>query len=132
MELLKAFSTNPKLEQEGVWVPYGDAKLRIARDGNIKHQALRTKLAKKYQHIFRGSNEEATMAALKEVTATALSQTILLDWEGVTEGGKPVAYTPEVGHRYMTLSRDFMEFVEDASKDMAKFQDEADAENVKK
>lgn len=132
MELFAALSTDPRLEEGGVWVPYGDAELLIARDGNAKHQALRSKLAKRHQHVFKGGNEEAIAAAVKEITVTALSQTILLDWRNVTENGKPVAYTPEIGHRYMSLSRDFLELIEDLSKDMTKFKDKVDAENVKK
>ena len=92
MDLFEAYSTDKKVESEGVWVPFPhvDVKVRLARAGGSNKQweiarerALRP-LRRRYKE--EGIPDSEVVSALIEPFCTL----ILKDWEGVKKEGKPV------------------------------------------
>lgn len=122
---IKAFATNAKKENEGVWVPGPDgAEFLIARLGNDHFKKLSTELAKPHRRLLQlGKLDEKVV---QEITAEVTARTILLGWKNVKEGGKPVEYSPETAKRWLLAYKDFAEFVSSVAGTQAVYQDELD------
>jgi hypothetical protein len=131
MDLKKDFSTNKKLEDEGVWIDIGDgAKLKIARAGNKQANAVSKQLAKPYMaQIQYGklSDEVATQIAV-EVMAKA----ILLDWKGIQYDGQEMPYSTDNAIKILTELPDFRDYVSQVANERKTFQREIDEAITKK
>lgn len=131
MDLKKDFSTNKKLEDEGVWIDIGDgAKLKIARAGNKQANAVSKQLAKPYMaQIQYGklSDEVATQIAV-EVMAKA----ILLDWKGIQYDGQEMPYNTDNAIKILTELPDFRDYVSQVANERKTFQREIDEAITKK
>lgn len=131
MDLKKDFSTNKKLEDEGVWIDIGDgAKLKIARAGNKQANAVSKQLAKPYMaQIQYGklSDEVATQIAV-EVMAKA----ILLDWKGIQYDGQEMPYSIDNAIKILTELPDFRDYVSQVANERKTFQREIDEAITKK
>lgn len=110
MDLFKTFKTDEAKEQEGVWVPLDETtRLRIARMKNARYKAaLQRKLeGQKFQVRAQAMTDEAYQKILNEVVA----ETILVDWEGITEQGVPLPYSVENAMHLLTVYPDFRDSV---------------------
>jgi hypothetical protein len=79
MSLYEQFGTNKKAESEGVWLRYGDARIKIARAGgnNKEYAKVAAQIQRKAkQHI--NSNETGDIVI--EYLADLYVKTIILDW----------------------------------------------------
>ena len=86
---LESFKTDPKLEREGVWVQFGDAKLHIARINNPDHQAAFAARLRPYRGTTVPEGKQ------REIMLETMVDHILLGWEGIEFGGKPLPYSRE-------------------------------------
>jgi hypothetical protein len=130
MDILKAFATNKKKEEDGVWVEGPDgAQFLIARMGNKRAQKLADRLMRPHRSAQRKGNLDDKV--LVSVTRKVMADAILLDWKGVKIDGKLTPYTPELGLRLFEEVPDFVEFVSDYAQQMKLFQDEEEAETEK-
>lgn len=131
MDLKKDFSTNKELEEAGAWIDIGDGgKLKIARAGNKKSIAYSRQMAKPHMaQITYGklSDEVAT-----ELAVEVLAETILLDWDGMTDGGKPLPYSKENALNMLRAYPDFRDLVSQISNERKTFQKEIDEAITKK
>jgi hypothetical protein len=114
MDLAK-FKTDPKLEQDGVWVPLGDAQLRIARLNNPRMAAGYAARIRPY----RGS--AIPDAEGERIMIECLAEYVLLDWKGVTHDGAPFDYSTENAKAALKI-KDFAEFVMERAREMELFQ----------
>lgn len=125
MELGKEFKTNKELEEGGVWVDIGDGgSLKVARAGNKKALAHSRLVAKPHMaQITYGklSDEVAT-----ELAVEVLAECILLDWKGMTEGGKPLPYSKESAIRMLRDYPDFRDMVSQIANERKTFQREVE------
>lgn len=125
MDLLKTFKTNKDREQNGVWVLMDDQKsrLKIARWGNQRFKDAMQRKMQRYQMAARAKTipDEMYRTMLNEV----IQDTILLDWENMTWGNEPFAYTPEHVLQALELD-DFRNEVTGFAQDMANFKEELD------
>lgn len=130
MDLKKEFATNKQYEQEGVWTDIGNGcSIKIARVGNEHYTALFRKLSKPYQNqIRRGTlpNDKA-----EDLLIQVMAESIVLDWKGLEEDGKPVKYSRETCARILKEYKDFRELVSDLSNSLELFKAEMDAEAEK-
>lgn len=133
MELKKQFGNDPKKSVEGVWFDFDETtRVLVARSNNAKFQgAMRKKLAPHKIAIRTGTLSEV-MA--KKIMTEVMAETILLGWEGITENGVPVSYTPEVAAKYLGDPDldDFRAAVIGFSEEAASFREqqlEGDAKN---
>lgn len=130
MDLLKAFSTNKKKEEEGVWVEGPDgAKFLIARMGNKRAVKLAERLMRPHRAAQRKGNLDDKV--LTSVTYQVMADTILLDWKGVKIGGKEEPYSPELGKRLFNEIPDFADFVSDYAQQMKQYQDDEEEATTK-
>lgn len=123
MDIAKAFATNAKKENEGVWIPGPDgAEFLIARMGNENFKKLSTELAKPHRRLIQLNRLDDKI--VQEITAEVMARTILLGWKGVKEAGKPVEYSPETAKRWLLAYKDFAEFISGVAATQSLYQDE--------
>ncbi|MGD9210528.1 MAG: hypothetical protein PVI90_07120 [Desulfobacteraceae bacterium] len=81
MSLKKQFATDKNLETKGIWVDYGDVRIRIARAGgaNKKYTKRLDQLTKPVRRAIQiGSlQEERSQIILR----TVFAETVVLDWQ---------------------------------------------------
>lgn len=126
MEFKKEFGSNKALEESGVWFDIGEgARLKIARAGHKKALAYTRELLAPHsaQLAFGKLSEEASL----NIGIKVMSKHILLDFEGLTDAGKPITYSEEAAAKLLTESEDFREYVSRLSNDRKGFQQQAEA-----
>lgn len=119
---IKKFATNLTLEDEGVWVQLdSETKLKIARSGNKRYRGALARLTAPHKVALRSGkvSDEVADAILVE----ALAEAVLLDWEGMFEGGKPLPYSKEEAKRLLAdpSLKDFRDFVVEFANDMENY-----------
>tara|TARA_Y100000310_G_scaffold166805_1_gene166476 strand:+ start:223 stop:618 length:396 start_codon:yes stop_codon:yes gene_type:complete len=111
MDIQNAFA-DPEAEKEGVWIDYLDgSRVKIARAGNPNFQ--RSYDAALKPHIRK--QREGTLATEIELKCLceAMAGTILMDWEGFTDGGKALKFDKKVAVKLLINHIDFRTFVAD-------------------
>lgn len=76
-------------------------------------------LGRKYQHRLKRDTK-----LQQEVTIQAMAETILLDWEGITDNGKPVACSMEAKLQILAIP-EIRDLVSSEAQDLANFRREA-------
>lgn len=97
-------------EIDGTWVDYGDSKLLIARLGNPRNR----KAYDRAQNKYKAKARKGTLSPDErvEITARTLSESILLDWEGISGmDGKPLEYSTEMAFMALRWDIDLRTFV---------------------
>lgn len=105
MEINKAF-TDPEIEKEGVWIDYrGGSKIKVARIGNPNFSRVNAAKMKPHRKKQRAGtlDEETETRLLCEVIA----ETVLLGWEGFTDGDKQFKYSKQNAIDLLTKHIDF-------------------------
>jgi hypothetical protein len=102
--------------EDGLWFPIvGDSKLKIARAGNPEYLRTLEKLEKSFR---REHGEKLTPEARQSLNCQAIAKGLLKDWENVNERGKAVAYTPELGAKYLRRNPKLLGFVLDKANSL--------------
>ena len=132
---IDSLAVDPTAAEDGVWANFMGARFKIARHNSNKANALRAKLTlAKWDEITAGTEDSDRIA--NEINAKVLAETVLLDWDGVTKGGKPLAYDPKVGLEYLIDQRfrDLSQFIENFSLNRSNYREKAEelaADSVK-
>lgn len=130
MDIKKSFGTNSTLENEGVWIELGDgASIKVARMGNKENKAILKKLIA--PHKMAARNDKLADEIWDKITVESMAATILLDWKGIEDDGKPLPYTKENATRLLTDYKDFREQVASFSSELALFQSNSEAAAIK-
>lgn len=125
---LNRFKTDANAENNGVWINLGEgARIKVARAGNRKNSDLFTRLTADPDYKRKEKMGTLTDEEYEPILLQCLAETILLDWEGFTEDGKPVPYNRENAMRLLAF-RDFRRAVQDASAEAANFRAQTVAE----
>ena len=78
--------------------------LKIAAVGNDNFNALAKKLYQPLRDRQRDNPKyELSLEASQEILLNLYSQTILLDWDGLADDGKPVAYSHEAAKKALKV-----------------------------
>lgn len=130
MDIRKTYGTSKDLEAEGVWVDLGEgASVKVARAGNKENRAAIKRLIAPHKVALR--NDKLPDDIMEKIAIEAMATTILLDWKGIAEDGKPVPYSRDNAVRLLTVYKDFRDQISSLSGEMALFQAEAEAAAVK-
>ena len=103
LDVFNEFATDPDLEVKGTWRQLGSARVLIARSGDQDHTNRLSELARARQSELDAGGDVAE-EVYKEIVITALSETVLLGWEGLGYKGEELVYSAEnakmlLGHR---------------------------------
>lgn len=121
---LTTFRTDPS-KQDGTWIEYGDARFLIASAHSPAYKkALRNRVAKIPAHLLKSQPQLAEKAA-----ADVMATHVLLDWQGVTEDGKPLDPTPENRRKALDIPA-FSDWVAEQAMNLANFQAEGEADDA--
>lgn len=132
---IDSLAVDPTAAEEGVWASFMGARFKIARHNSNKANALRARLTlDRWEELTAGTEDSDRIA--NEVNAKVLAETVLLDWEGVTKGGKPLEYDAKIGLEYLIdpRFRDLVQFIENFSLNRGNYREKAEeqaAESVK-
>jgi hypothetical protein len=89
MDLKSEFGFDPELAAAGVWIPLGanGARLLIAARDNRRLEAYMEPIERRFRPGGRGVPEN--------IYEEAWAKFVLLSWEGIEEGGRPLEPTEE-------------------------------------
>ena len=105
MDIDNAFA-DPEIEREGTWVDYRDgSRIKIARIGNPNFTRSQDAMFKAHRKKQRAGNLESELET--SLLCQVIAKTVLLDWEGFEQGGKPFKYSQERAANLLNQSIDF-------------------------
>lgn len=133
MDFKKAYGTNKTLEKEGVWVPIDEtSRIKVARDGNDNYFNALQRLVKEHGfsqfQITKGKIPNDVMA---DIVLRAMGETVLVDWEGMSDDDKPVKYSPTASYEMLKKYPDFADDVLSIAKNISLFQKEVEDAEIK-
>ncbi|NUB24710.1 hypothetical protein [Azospirillum brasilense] len=119
---ISKLKTDSSLEEDGVWVPLGDARIKVARMGNKRYQAAFNRRMTPHKNAARAGivSDDVVEGILIEVIA----ETVLRDWEGIDDEGVPVPYSRENAVRILTDIKAFRDIVVSIADRMETFRRE--------
>jgi hypothetical protein len=113
------FKSDKKKSQDGVWKPCGNGRILIASTNSERYkEVMRRLLAPHEIGLALGTMDEQTS---QDILIQALAEGVLLGWEGFTENGEAVTYTPENAFRLMKDAPLFRAFVEKEANNLDNF-----------
>ena len=126
MDLFKTFHTDKAKEQDGAWFVLDEtSKLRIARMNNPRYHAAIQKKTQRYK--IAAKMKTIPEDVWEDLVNEVIAETILVDWEGITEKGEPLLYSVENAKRMLTEYPDFRNtIVLSISGEMDNFKQELD------
>lgn len=91
---LTAYKRDLDSVEDGKWFDFGDnARIKIARWNNNDHRAF-------LRRIYKANKRQLDANMLDDEDAKRLMvdqwPTIIRDWDGITEGGKELPYSPKI------------------------------------
>ena len=131
MELNK-LKTDSQKEVEGVWHDLGEgARIKIARAGNKAYAEYIQKAMKPHRKAIKAGTLSDKVA--EKIVVGALAETVLLDWEGFTEGGKAVKYSIDKAKEILSNPdfHDFKEMVAELADDAEAYRTEVLEDDLK-
>jgi hypothetical protein len=114
MDIDNAFA-NPEAETDGVWIDYRDgSKVKLARLGNKKFRRVYEGLLKPHLRKQRDGTLDSDIE--NNLVCKAFAKSILLDWDGFTQKGKPLKYSEDVAYDLLVRSMDFRNDISELSQ----------------
>ncbi len=130
LDLDKQYKTDPELEENGVWEEVGDgARLLIARINNPTY-------VRAYRQIPRGIRRRFEAGELADdrsddIICDILSKTVLLNFENLSIGDKPLKYSQEAARKVLKKYPDFRELVWQIANEAQRFHGDSVEEDAK-
>lgn len=134
MSLYKKFKTDSRVENEGIWIDFGESgRIRIARAGGSNGPFVRA--MERVHREYRKQIQLDVLDAKKSVDllVQVYADTVVLGWEGVTgEDGKPLPFNRENCAKLLRDLPDLFRELQEHAGSMALFREsilEQDAKN---
>lgn len=135
MALYDRYGTSKELEENGVWVDFGDGvQLLLARIKSQRSLAAKKAAEKPYRDVLRTASrlgKEVTEDIQTKIALDWLVNGVVLDWKDVTDrSGKKLRFTPDNARRVFDDLPDFLDDVIFAASSQQTYQETADREAV--
>ncbi len=129
---IEEFTGDEVKELEGVWV-YFDVE---ETQGLLVAEAWNENFMKAFRKFPRGFQNRARLGTLDTKTDRRawhrlLADKILLNWKGISHGGKPLKYDPKVAATMMGEYKKFLKFVWDTASEESLYMKEQAEEDEK-
>ena len=114
-----------KTQNEGVWVAHDmTTSFLIARMGNPKFKTRFNSLMAPHQRKYEAGKLDMEMQG--QIMARAVSETILLDWKGLTLDGKEIKYSKEKAFEILSdaTAEEFLALILEYAQDNERFRNE--------
>lgn len=127
--LYARFQTDKVLEENGVWVDFGDGlEVKVARFNSARSKEVRRRLEKPFKGVFR-SGQDLPEDKSTDILVKQMAEAIILDWKGVLgPDGKVLEPTLENKIKVLTDLPDFREVIATAALESATFKTLEDEE----
>ena len=129
LDIFAEYATDEALENEGTWVPFGSASLRIGRTGNRKYVKLLTAAVEANKMVLDQKTPEAE-ALSDKIMIDTLAEAVLFDWKLLAYKKEPLPYTKD-NARLLLGHKDFRREVVKLADDMGRFCANMEAEQEK-
>lgn len=111
-DFMDRYATDKNLEEEGVWVDYGEGlKVKVRRLNSKHSRQLRRKLEKPYATQFRG--REMPESLQEELLNKQLAGSVVVDWEGVPNPDNTTEMLPCNPENILLMVSRFNDFRDD-------------------
>lgn len=134
------YNTDQTLELDGVWLNYGDFRVRVARAGgaNQKYQAELAAAMRPYRRQVNSGNMDESVA--RRILLEVFCRTVILDWDSEEFGagkipgpeGEPLPFNQHNVQQVMTDLPDLFDDLRQASQEVANFRAEEIEDEVGK
>lgn len=112
---IKNLKQNSAAISAGQWVGQipnmGDLRLKVRGMGSAQYGLAYSRRLQALTRDDRDRDGTALPSARIRVTAEALHEAVLLDWDGLESGGKPLAYDSDQAFLWLT-DPDYVQFVD--------------------
>lgn len=109
------FKRDVQRSEGGEWVgelpAMGSLRLKVRGIGSKLYTAKQARLARAVPKSDRDSRGNVNPEMARRILGEAMHTTILLDWDGITDGGKPIKYSDELAMKWLT-DPEFSPFLE--------------------
>ena len=134
MSLYSKFATDPSVENQGIFLDYGDGcKIRIRRAGGANKEYIKAIERLSRTHRFQIQTGRLSIDESRQIMAEVYANTIVLGWEGVKgPNGEEILFSKENCLKLFTDLPDLFADVQAQADNAAFFRvniDEADAKN---
>ncbi|MCK9513520.1 MAG: hypothetical protein M0R28_20160 [Pigmentiphaga sp.] len=106
---IESIAIDPGLIEGGQWVgdipEMGDLRVRVRGLTSPQAVALRNRLLRALPKKDRESDGSPTQEAAMRVGGRVLLEAVLLEWDGITSGGKPVPFSKKQAEIWLTDPR---------------------------
>lgn len=127
------FKTNPKLEQTGVWLDYGDFRILVARasGSNKRFKTIFEARMKPYRRAL--ANDTMNDAVAERITKEVWAETVVLGWDSplgnmvMPYKGAPFVFSVENCKVLFEELPDLFTDIREQSSKMSTFQDDVEA-----
>jgi hypothetical protein len=128
MEISDILSDDSKVEN-GVWVPYRGARVKIASWASKKYKRLKDALEKPYERQRRLGIKNDEMDKIDtDILCRAMARTIVVGWEDFTHNGKPLPYSENAAYDLLFKSLTFRNDMAVLAADESAYRLEQEAE----
>ena len=130
MSLYETFKSAGTPLTEGVWIEYGDCRVKVRYAGRENKQYARVlrALTAPYARLLENENanlDEKTQKKLDSIFAEIYAKSIVVDWEGVNDpDGNEMAYSWENAKKLLVDLPLFFEEIKKVSGTMQTFRQE--------
>lgn len=112
---IQSLRKDSALITEGQWIDtipnMGDLRLRVRGASSPRVVAVRARKQRAVPRNERLRDGSLTVETTIRIETEVLHEAVLLDWDGLTDGGKPVKYDPALAHEWLT-NPDFRDFAD--------------------
>jgi len=108
-------------DQDGLWFEsgIGDIRIKVRRMGNSRYKEVFQKLIRPYRRqIDKGTLSEEVA---EQILSRALTEAVIVDWENLEDGGKPVKFTKENAYKYLLEFEELRASVQDCAGEREEF-----------
>lgn len=130
MDLQKEFGRNDDAIQDGNWVQFGDAWLKILYAKSPK--VMEAADAKQSEAMARKGGFKWAKTDAISIAQEILAEHIIVDWRGLKEDGVELTYSKENAKKIVSEYPEFADAIADASRDLSYFRELRVAKTVKK
>lgn len=121
MDLAKEYATDPSKEEEGVWHEIRGGRFLLRRINNPEWRKRVFRQARMTRGRRRSDEQD-------DLTIDLLVNTVVLDWEDITERGQPLPYSKVECKNILIKYPDLMDEIVDRASDIEAYQQETETE----
>lgn len=127
---LSTIAVDPELANKGVWAEFYGGRFLLARKGAEYDNRLGQLYNENLAVIKNKDKEKESQDMVFQIYQRAFTDTVLKDWEGITEDGKELKYTSQVGMRVLSdpRFRELATFLEQFSLNHSNYRTAVEAE----